>query len=411
MPDRSRWFSCFVPVKLARRRNKRKHQPNDRSTVQPVASSGVSQSVQEPPRDLHSDGDREYSGVSPAVGDASVPPEKTENVAAAAAAAVITVAAVPNAEAAASLAPALQLKAHAAAHRSPEPSKEDKISKSTDFKSPKNAAAGFGATLAIIAVWLYNLASRSSNAAQGYLAAAKDNVASAAAWRKSSGLVPPTRSLVRSSLQPFIRHSHSAYVSARQLTLGAWLQMLCTLVWAVQVSRHSQYYTSLDSITLICSCVAINICVAFLACISCHKIQAAGAAAWSGITYTSATAAALSRQLAKTVRTFVCLSVQESTVCLLLRCGVHLAVGLCLSLVLVMSLVLPSLAFDWLTAGLISSWPSGLVVLMWKVGQPLLNHHPSCCPLVVMPSLRCSAFHGLSMMRHDDRHAGVLVTG
>lgn len=377
----SRLLCCFVPVELVRMRSNRKQQLSDRTTIQPFASSGVGQSVQEPPGDLHSKGDRGSSVVGPAgctAGDASVPLEKTALTAAAAGAkaAVFVVAAVPNPEAAAGLAAALQLKSDATAHRFSEPSKEGRISKIIAFK---NAAAGVGAGLAIFALWLLDLASKRSVAVQDYLAAAKAHVASTAASVKPSRMLLATRSFAQRSSKAFIRHSHGAYVSASQLTLGAWLHMLCTLVWVVQVSRHSCYCTTADSTTLICSCVA-NICVALMACISCRKIQAAGAAAWSGITYTSVTAVALSRQLARSVSTFVCLSVQKSTVCLLLRCGVHLGVGLCLSLVLAMSLVLPSLAFDGLTAGLISSWPSGLVLLLWKVGQTSSIHHPAAAP-------------------------------
>ena len=370
MPN-GRLLCCFVPVALARMRSFRK-QLSDRTTIQPLPpqESGILYRIHLEISTAKVTVDTPGSAQQAAPLATLQPHWRRQQFSSSRSSSFVT-AAVHRSSCA-----ALQLKSDATAHRFSEPSKEDRTSM---IIALKNAAAGVGAGLAIFALWLLDLASKRSIAVLDYLAAAKAHVASTAASVKPSRMLLATMSFAQRSSKAFIRHSHIAYVSASQVTFGSWLQMLCTLVRVVQVSRHSCYCTSVDSTTLICSCIA-NICVALMACISCHKIQAAGAAASSGITYTSVTAAALSRQLARSVSTFVCLSVQKSTVCLLLRCGVHLGVGLCLSLVLAMSLVLPSLALDWLTAGLISSWPSGLVLLLWKVGQTSSIHHPAAAP-------------------------------
>ena len=397
MPDGTtrskKFFSCFP-------RFSRKRHPSSETTGQPVASSGVSQCLQSLPENLHSDGGASHTRVSPSdctAGDTSSPPMKKEGAATAAAAAAVPIAvtAVPNPEAAASLAASLQSKMDETVYKVPPPAwpaAEDKTSKSS---AAKNAAALSGFVLVIIALRLYHFITKAGSAVRLVIAAAATYVFSAAASVKSSRMALCISSLLQSSFTFVVRHSQSAYISACQLPLGAWLQMLCTLLWLVVVSRHPQSSVSLNSVTMIASCIGINFFIAVMSNMSIVKLQSAATAAWSLITSTSTTATAWLKHWFITSSTFVLSLAQKSSaliaLCLsaarqrtpslhglapsvgrlqlsdILRFGVYLVLGLCLGLVLAVSLVLPSLAFNWLVAGLINSWPTGLVLLSWKV--------------------------------------------
>lgn len=229
---------------------------------------------------------------------------------------------------------------------------------------------------------------KTSSAVQLYIAAAAKYVSAAAASVKASRMELATKYFPRSSFTCSVRQCQGAHISACQLPLGAWLQMLCTLLWVMVVSRHPQASHSLHGVI---ACVSFNMCIAVMAGMSLAKLQSGATAAWSLITSTSATAAAWLKHYFTTVSTFVrsltssssvaltsCLSAARqrtpsfycptSSICLLrlfdiLHYGVYVVSGLCLSLVFAVSLVLPSLAFDWLLAGLMNSWPTGLVLL------------------------------------------------
>ena len=417
MPDGTtrskKFFSCFP-------RFSRKRHPSSETTGQPVAPSGVSQCLQRLPENLHSDGGASHTRVSPSdctAGDTSSPPMKKEDAATAAAAAAVPIAvtAVPNPEAAASLAASLQSKMDETAYKVPPPAlpaAEDKTSKSS---AAKNAAALFGFGLVIIALRLYHFLTKTGSAVRRFIAAAATCVSSAAASVKSSRMALATKSLLQSSFASLIRHSQSAYMSACQLPLGAWLQMLCTLLWVVVISRQPQVNLNLNSMI---ACVSINTCIAIMASMSLVKLQSAATAAWSLITSISATAAACLTHCFSTISTFACSLAQRSLVLLtsslaaarqctpsfplpmlsidllqlfdILQYGVYMVLGVCLSLVWAASLMLPRLVFDWLVAGLINSWPAGLVLLSWKVPHPSPNHCCKCRPFVVVPAWSCS---------------------
>lgn len=112
-----------------------------------------------------------------------------------------------------------------------------------------------------------------------------------------------TSTSLQSSLRTLSTCSQGAYALTGQLTVGSWLQMLCTLLWGLALRQPTYIGTRM---TAIASCVFVNFFIAVVANVSVVRLKSAAAAAWLVVASMAGTALRQLQLVHNTGSAFAC---------------------------------------------------------------------------------------------------------